>query len=108
MLEKIQELLHLTWIYEQAGNAVTPENAMLTTPPIGMSAKVQCDPLQASVLYELARSGDIEELWGHLNILIQNSEGATQIWAEQLLQLSKAFKVDDVAALLEPYMRPHP
>jgi PAS domain S-box-containing protein len=108
LLEKIQELLQLTWIYEQAGNAVTPENAMLTTPSIGVSARVQCDPLQASALYELARSGDIEELWGHLNLLIQNSEGATLIWAEQLLQLSKAFKVDDVAALLEPYMRPHP
>lgn len=106
LLEKIQELLQLTWIYESTDNAVIPENAMLTAPPI--SAQVYCDPQQATALYELARSGDIEELWEHLDVFIQNSEGATQAWAKQLLQLSKAFKVDEVAALLEPYMRPHP
>lgn len=106
LLEKIQELLQLTWIYESADNAVMPENAMLTAPPI--SAQIYCDPQQATALYELARSGDIEELWEHLDVFIQNSEGATQAWAKQLLQLSKAFKVDEVAALLEPYMRPHP
>ncbi len=106
LLEKIQELLQLTWIYESTDNAVIPENAMLTAPPI--SAQIYCDPQQATALYELARSGDIEELWEHLDVFIQNSEGATQAWAKQLLQLSKAFKVDEVAALLEPYMRPHP
>jgi PAS domain S-box-containing protein len=108
LLEKIQELLNLTWIYEQADNAALPENAMLIAPAVDISVGVQCNPEQATELYELARSGDIEELWGHLELLIQNSEGATQIWAKQLLQLSKAFKVDEVAALLEPYMRPHP
>jgi CheY-like chemotaxis protein len=108
LLEKIRELLQLTWIYEQAGNAATPENAMLIAPAVDVSVKVHCSPVQATELYELARSGDIEELWGHLELFIQNSEGATQVWAKQLLQLSKAFKVDEVATLLEPYMRPHP
>ncbi|MDD2815908.1 MAG: CHASE domain-containing protein [Thiotrichaceae bacterium] len=108
LLEKIQELLHLTWIYEQASNAAMPENAMLIAPTVDMSVGVQCNLTQATELYELARSGDIEELWGHLEVFIQNSEGSTQVWAKQLLQLSKAFKVDEVAALLEPYMRPHP
>jgi PAS domain S-box-containing protein len=108
LLEKIQKLLQLTWIYEQADNAAPPENAMLTAPPLRLSANVHCNPEQATELYELARSGDIEALWEQLEVLIQNSEAATQIWAKQLLQLSKAFKVDEVAVLLEPYMRPQP
>jgi len=90
LLELLQELLNLTWIYEE--RPVSLNNLIKQGP----------SPQQATTLFELAKIGDIMGILDFVTYLEKADEGLKP-FVSQVRQLAKDFEDEKICHLVERY-----
>jgi PAS domain S-box-containing protein len=93
LLNLLQQKLNLNWQYADA--------ATITHEP-GIEYDFYLSPNQASIIYDLGRSGDVMALMQQAELLKQQPE--LSVFAEHILQLSREFDSDAICRLVEPFL----
>jgi CheY-like chemotaxis protein len=102
LLDLLQKLLGLTWIYEQTTVNGEP-SPVLTDNPSSTPEEMIGPTKQAAVLFDLAMQGDIAGIVKEVNKLEQ-TEGRLATFAKQIRQLAKEFQEEKICELVEKYM----
>ncbi len=99
LLEKLQQHLDLTWIYEGTTESVQENHANLAPSPApgkGPSAE------QAATLFELTLRGDITAIQDYVVQLLEHDD--LQAFAQHIQQLADKFKIRQIRQIVQPYM----
>jgi hypothetical protein len=95
LLEKLQDLLALQWVYETPLEQLAPqETQTIRIPP----------PEILTQLYTLANSGHLRKLLAYLDELDQQMS-QNQSFTTMLRQLARNFQMDHMCKLLKRYLQ---
>ena len=101
LLEEIQKLLQLTWIYEPK-TKTEAETTIQNNPE--SSTPLEPPPEVAALLYDLALKGDIKEIKQHLSHLALSDE-PYQSFVSELTYLVERYRIKQMQKLLKPYVK---
>jgi hypothetical protein len=103
LLELLQKLLGLTWIYEQTTVNGEPFPAPTDNPSPTPEEMIGPTKKQAVILFDLAMRGDIAGIVEEVNKLEQHDRRLAT-FAKQIRQLAKNFEEQQICELVEKYM----
>ncbi|MFM6395617.1 response regulator, partial [Planktothrix sp.] len=98
LLNQVQDLLKLIWIYETI-------DSVAVTPTLSHSRDSLIIPPAEELmnLYDLARAGYILEVQSEAN-RIKNLDSQYVAFADYILQLSEAFKDEEIIRFIQPHL----
>ncbi|MEK7990196.1 MAG: DUF3365 domain-containing protein [Thiotrichaceae bacterium] len=111
LLEELRRFLDIEWIYEQKAAEIHEEDTEILkatgrhTKAISIrddatTSQEQVPKEQASIIFNLAKLGDIKELILEIEKLRQIAPNL----AEMLFQLADSFETDEIAEIMEKYL----
>ncbi len=104
LLEKLQQHLALTWIYEDSeGNYIqdnTSSHAMVSDEALSLC---QLSSEQAAILYDLGMMGDVSGIFDELAVLKKN-EPHLQPLITKIQNFAHEFDTESICELIEPFI----
>lgn len=102
LFDLLQKYLGLTWIYDQSITDLSAKSASSAETELDL-ATLKFPAEQASILFELANSGDIGGILEELKKM-EELEPQLRAWTRKLMQLARNFEGDTIRDLVQPYV----